>query len=137
MAMQKTAADLGPEVLRKYVKPLEGKVGDVDPTALAVKVVARVVEKSEVCSVLCRIRWYCLGLGDLAAVAAAAAAAAATCCLVVVVAAAVVAVFAFSRCCLAKEVSVRVTIMSGAVSTAVFLTAPFRRRLGSCASGDR
>eukprot|EP00903_Cladosiphon_okamuranus_P005995 g5915.t1 len=47
MAMQRTAANLGPEVLRKYVKPIEGKVGDADPTALAVKVVARVVEKSE------------------------------------------------------------------------------------------
>lgn len=48
MAMQRTAANLGPEVLRKYVEPLEGKVGDADPTALAVKVVARVVENSEV-----------------------------------------------------------------------------------------
>eukprot|EP00752_Nemacystus_decipiens_P018769 g16828.t1 len=47
MAMKKTAAELGPEVLRKDVKPLVGKVGDVDPTALAVRVVARVVEKSE------------------------------------------------------------------------------------------
>lgn len=48
MAMQRTAANLGPEVLRKYVKPIEGKVGDADPAALAAKVVARVVEKTEV-----------------------------------------------------------------------------------------
>lgn len=48
MAMQKTAAKLGPEVLRKYVKPIEGMVEGADPTALALKVVAGVVEKAEV-----------------------------------------------------------------------------------------
>lgn len=48
MALQRTSGKLGPEVLKKSVRPIEGKVGDTDPAVLAAKVVARVVEKSEV-----------------------------------------------------------------------------------------
>lgn len=49
MALKRSAANLPPEVLQKPVAPIQGKVGVVDPVALAAKVVARVVEKSEVC----------------------------------------------------------------------------------------
>lgn len=51
MALKRSAAHLPLEVLEKQVAPIQGKVGDVDPAALAAKVVARVVEKSEVCAI--------------------------------------------------------------------------------------
>lgn len=49
MALRRSAANLPPEELQKQVAPVQGKVGDVDPAALAAKAVARIVEKSEVC----------------------------------------------------------------------------------------
>ncbi|CAM9930097.1 unnamed protein product [Pylaiella littoralis] len=47
MALRRSAANLPPEELQKQVAPVQGKVGDVDPAALAAKAVARIVEKSE------------------------------------------------------------------------------------------
>ncbi|CAM9528415.1 unnamed protein product [Scytosiphon promiscuus] len=47
VAMKRTASKLRPEVLQKQVRPIRGKVGDVDPAELAARAVAQVVEKSE------------------------------------------------------------------------------------------
>ncbi|CAN0581536.1 unnamed protein product, partial [Ectocarpus sp. 12 AP-2014] len=47
MALQRSADKLTSHVLLKRVRPIQGKLGDADPAALAAEVVAQVIEKSE------------------------------------------------------------------------------------------
>ncbi|CAB1116495.1 unnamed protein product [Ectocarpus sp. CCAP 1310/34] len=47
MALKRSADKLTSHVLLKRVRPIQGKLGDADPAALAAQVVAQVIEKSE------------------------------------------------------------------------------------------